>query len=128
LFESCLDIGDWKRAEELFPQAGAGLTLAERSEWCSRVALVAAQAGAKAEAMRLWRMAASTDLTELTYLSALSRAGLHRELTAFYTETARKIPSSEIPGKALQMLRSVGNESPPGDVPPPPPVPPGNER
>ncbi len=128
LFESCLDIGDWKRAEELFPQASARLTLAEAPEWCSRVALAAAQAGAKAEAMRLWRMAASTDLTELTYLSALSRAGPHQELTAFYTETARKVPSSEIPGKALQMLRSVGNESPPGDVPPPPLAPPANER
>jgi len=120
LFESCLDIGDWKRAEELFPQASARLALAEAPEWCSRLALVAAQAGAKADAMRLWRTAASTDLTELAYLSRLSRTGVHEELTAFYAEMARKIPSSEIPGKALKMLQSNGNGSPPLGVPPPP--------
>jgi len=121
LFESCLDIGDWKRGEALFPQATARLTLAEAPEWCSRLAAVAAKTGAKADAMRLWRTAASTDLTELAYLSRLSRAGLYEELTAFYTEMARKIPSSETPGKALHILQSAGNESAPVDRPPPPP-------
>jgi tetratricopeptide (TPR) repeat protein len=121
LFESCLDLGDWKRAEALFPQARARLTLAEAPEWCSRLALVAAQAGAKADAMRLWRMAAGTDVTQLAYLSRLSGAGLHEELTAFYSEMACKIPSSETPRKALRILQSGANASPPGDVPPPPP-------
>jgi tetratricopeptide (TPR) repeat protein len=119
LFESCLDIGDWKRAEQLLPQATARLTPAETPEWCSRLALVAAQAGAKADAMRLWRMAAGTDLTELAHLSAMGSAGLQEELTAFYTEMARQIPSSEVPGKALRMLRSVGRESAPGAEPSP---------
>jgi hypothetical protein len=124
LFESCLDIGAWKRAEELLPQATGRLTAAEAPEWCSRLALVAAQTGAKADALRLWRMAAGTDLTELADLSRLSSAGLREELTAFYAETARKIPSSEVPGKALRILQSAGSEPGPADAPPPPLLPP----
>jgi tetratricopeptide (TPR) repeat protein len=122
LFESCLDSGDWKRAEELLPQATGRMTPTEAPEWCSRLAFVAAQGRAKADAMRLWRMAASTDVAELAYLSRMSKAGLHEELTAFYSEMAQKIPSSEIPGRALQMLQSAGHESIPVDVPPPPPI------
>jgi tetratricopeptide (TPR) repeat protein len=118
LFESCLDIGDWKRGEELFPQAAARLTLAEAPEWCSRLAVLAARAGAKADAMRLWRTATSTDLTQLGGLSDLARTGLRDELTGFYTEMARKIPSSEVPGRAIKILRSSGSELPPVEAPP----------
>lgn len=113
LFESCLEIGDWKRGEQLLPET----TELASPEKYSHLAVVAARMGAKADALRLWRMATSTDLTELGYLSRLSAAGLRGELAAFYTEMARKIPSSEIPGKVLHMLQSDGSESPPLDAP-----------
>ncbi|MCX5644490.1 MAG: hypothetical protein NTZ17_07365 [Phycisphaerae bacterium] len=105
LFESCLDIGDWKRGEALLPET----TEMTPTEKYSRLAVVAARAGAKADVLRLWRMATCTDLTQRAALPDLMRAGLRRDLTDFYTEMAKKIPSSEVPGQALKLLQAQGN-------------------
>lgn len=109
LFESCLDTGDWKRGEEIFPEAAGRLTSTEVPAWYGRLAVAAATAGAKTDAMRLWRAAANIDLTQLEGLSGLVRAGLRAELVDFYTEMAERIPSSQVPGQALKMLQSDGS-------------------
>lgn len=105
LFESCLDTGDWKRGEEILPEAADRLSLTELPQWYGRLAVIAATAGAKADAMRLWRAAANIDLTQLGHLSGMAKAGLRAELADFYTEMARKIPASRVPDKALKMLQ-----------------------
>jgi hypothetical protein len=103
LFESHLDTGDWKRAEQVFPEARKRLTPREVSDWYSRIA-VAAAATDKGEAMRIWKAVANIDPSELAHLDDLVRAGLGGELVSFYREMAKKMPSSEIPPKALKMI------------------------
>ncbi len=109
LFESCLDTGNWKRGEQIFPEAAARLTSTEVPQWYSRLAVTAATAGAQADALRLWRAAANVDLTQLGGLPGLMKAGLREPLVDFYTEMAEKIPSSEVPGRVLKILQSEGD-------------------
>ncbi|UCD53053.1 MAG: hypothetical protein JSW27_10510 [Phycisphaerales bacterium] len=104
LFESCLDIGDWRRAEQLFPEASKRLTPREVPEWYSRIAVVAAAAGKKVDAMRIWKAVANVNPAELAVLGDLVKYGLRGELMAFYDEMAKRMPSSEIPAKALRAL------------------------
>jgi len=104
LFESYLDTGDWKRAEGIFPEASNHLTAFELSDWYSRVAVVAAKAGAKAEALRIWKAVANVNPAEMRGLDALVKAGLREELAAFYREMQKKMPSSGIPDRALKAL------------------------
>ena len=104
LFESYLDTGDWRRAEDVFPEASRRLTPMEVPDWYSRVAVTAAVAGKKADAIRLWRAVANINPAELDRLDELAKLGLRHELVAFYDEMARKMPSSEIPTKVLRVL------------------------
>jgi len=104
LFESCLDIGDWRRAEQVFPEASRQLTPTEVPDWYSRVAVAAASAGMKTDAMRIWRSVANVSPAELDGLDELVKLGLRDELVAFYDEMARKMPSSEIPTRVLRAL------------------------
>ena len=105
LFESYLDSGHWRAAEEIFPQARGRLTPKEVPEWYARIARVAAAAGDKADAMRLWNAAANIDPSRLGGLRDLVKAGLRDELVAFYSDMAERLPSSEVPGKALKVLQ-----------------------
>jgi len=104
LFESYLDTGDWKQAEQIFTQARKRLTPTEVPDWYSRIALVAARAGAKDDAMRIWRAAANINPSDLRSLEPLAEAGLREELVAFYHDMADTWPSSETPQRALKML------------------------
>jgi tetratricopeptide (TPR) repeat protein len=104
LFESCLDMGDWKRAEQLFPEASKRLTPREVPEWHSRIAVVAAAVGKKVDAIRIWKAVANVNPSELAALDDLVKYGLRGELIAFYNEMAKKMPSSEIPAKVLRRL------------------------
>ena len=104
LFESYLDTGDWKRAEEVFPTAAKNLTPKELPEWYSRIAVTAAKAGAKTDAMRLWRRVANLSPSQIDGLETLVDAGLGDELKDFYREMRKNIPSSEVPARALTVL------------------------
>jgi len=103
LFESYLDVGDWARAEQIFPQARKRLTPTEAIDWYARIA-VAAVAGKEADAMRIWRVAANANPARPTYLRRLARRGLREELAAFFSELAKKLPESDAPAKALSRL------------------------
>ena len=104
LFESYLDTGDWKHAEEVFPDAAKRLTPKELPEWYSRVAVAAAKAGAKTDAMRIWSRVANLSPSQTKGLEDLVEAGLRDELKDFYCEMRKKMPSSEAPARALMVL------------------------
>lgn len=104
LFESYLDIGDWRRAEQIFPEASKRLTPTEVPDWYSRIAVIAAATGEKAQAMRIWKAVTNVNPAELADLDELVKFGLRNELIAFYGEMAKKLPSSEIPARVLRAL------------------------
>jgi tetratricopeptide (TPR) repeat protein len=112
LFESYLDTRDWMRAEQVFPEASKRLTPREVPDWYSRIAVIAARAGAKADAMRIWKGVANVNPTELADLDDLVKFGLKDELVDFYGEMAKKMPSSEVPARALGMLEESGLDRP----------------
>lgn len=104
LFDSYLDAGDWKPAEEIFPYAAQRLTPQELPEWYSRIAIIAAKAGAKTDAMRIWRRVANLNPSQIGSLDNLVDAGLRDELTDFYREMQKDMPLSEAPARALMVL------------------------
>jgi len=104
LFESYLDVGEWSRAERIFPEARKRLSVPEETDWYTRIAVAAAASGDKDDAMRIWRVRANANPARPVYLRRLARYGLAEELAAFYRELAKKLPSSEAPARALKML------------------------
>jgi tetratricopeptide (TPR) repeat protein len=104
LFESYLDTGDWKQAERVFSEACKRLTPTEVPDWHCRIALTAARAGAKDDAMRIWKAAANVNPSDLASLHSLIAAGLRDELAAFYRDMATRLPASETPARALKIL------------------------
>lgn len=104
LLESYLDIGDWKHAEAVFPVAARNLTPKELPQWYSRVAVAAARAGAKTDAIRLWGRVANLCPCQLGGLQHLVDAGLRSELKDFYRDMQKKMPSSEVPARVLISL------------------------
>ncbi|MEX2113997.1 MAG: hypothetical protein WD845_12475 [Pirellulales bacterium] len=104
LFESYLDTGDWKNAEEHFPDEGKQLGPLEVPRWYSRLALAAAKAGAKEDAMRLWGVAANVSPCRFDGLKPLANAGLKDDLKHFYRQMQKQMPKSDVPAKALAAL------------------------
>ncbi len=104
LFDSYLDTGDWQGAERVLPAVVRRLTPDELPRWYVRLPLLAARAGARDDALRLWRGLASVHPTHLDGLADLAAAGLRDELFAFYREMAAEMPTSEVPARALGIL------------------------
>lgn len=103
LFESCLDLGDWKRAEAMFPEAAIRLTTHEQPEWYSRIAVIAA----KADALWIWKAGASMAPAEMRGLDELAKAGLREELGDYYRQMQLRMPTSNVPPKAFQTLEAT---------------------
>jgi hypothetical protein len=102
--KSSMEKGDWKNAERLSPNPSA---------WqYTRIAVLAARAGAKDDAMRLWRKAANLDLRVTAIpddrgvdpLKQMVDAGMRIELIEFYRDLQTSIPSSKIPPRVLDRL------------------------
>lgn len=104
LFETYLDLNDWRAAEAVWSDARARLTPKERPEWYAKLAVAAARAGAADDAMRLWSRAANFDRLHLAPLGDLARAGLADRLNAFYDDMAKSDPASTAPAAALRHL------------------------
>jgi tetratricopeptide (TPR) repeat protein len=107
LCESYLDSGDWRKAEAIFPTAAQHLTTNEYPEWYGRIAVTAAKAGERQDALRLWNRVAEIDMTETRHLQPLARAGLQDELLAYYQELQQALPASYIPPKVIAELRNL---------------------
>jgi len=101
LFESYLDVKDWRAAESMFSVAEKRLTPSEDPEWLGRIALIAAQKGAAKDAMRIFRRVANCNLRNLRLVGDLSKWGLGDELRAYYEEVRRRFPTAK-----LEQLRS----------------------
>lgn len=107
LFGVCLDAGDWKGADAVFPNVCRRLGSYKRmADTYSNVAVIAAKEGAKADAMRIWRRVANLNLLQTDGLDELVQAGLKNELIAFYLDIQKAIPASDIPAKMLEILRT----------------------
>jgi tetratricopeptide (TPR) repeat protein len=104
LLESYRDIGDWKHAEEIFLQTVNRFTTEEIPKWYSRLAVAAAKAGAKTDAMRLWSQVANLNPSYTDGLYNLVYAGLKDELVNFYSQMQKEMPSSEAPARAMKIL------------------------
>ena len=104
LFESYLDCHYWEQAEQVFPQASKRLTAREVPEWLAKIAVTAAQMGAREDAMRIWGVVSNIDPTELGAIEELTAAGLSKELEEHYQEMQMKLPGSVVPQKALTII------------------------
>jgi hypothetical protein len=104
LLEAYLDIADWKGAEAVWPAARARLAAREIPEWQGRIALAAARAGAKEDALRLWRVKSNLDRSDLRSLPELAGFGLEEQLGNFYRRIGEDDPVSWVPATALQLL------------------------
>jgi hypothetical protein len=110
LYESYLYLGEWQRAEELFPQVAQTLGGLEAPNWHARLAVGAARSGATADAMRLWERTANLCPTQLDPLRPLVDAGLNEELKEFYRNMRKQMPTSEVPERALADLKRLEAE------------------
>jgi len=104
LFDAFLDLKDWRAAEVLWPSARSRLTPRELPEWQGRLGILAAKAGDRDDALRLWKQRSNLDLNDLRGLEELANAGLREELEAFYEQLAADDPESVVPGAALHRL------------------------
>lgn len=100
LFESYLDLKDWRAAESIFGLAERQLTPSEDPERLGRVATIAAAKGARKDAMRIFRRVANCNLRDLQLVGELSELGLRDELRAYYGEVRRQLPTAKLDGLA----------------------------
>lgn len=93
LFESYLDLGQWRAAEQMFNTASQRLTPSEDGEWLGRIAVLAARDGARDDAMRIFRRVANMTLrTSVT--DRLAELGLRDRLAEYYAHVADRLPDS----------------------------------
>jgi len=104
LFESYLDCRYWERAERIFPHASKRLTARELPEWLAKIAVIAAQTGARGDAIRIWKVVSNIDPTEFGAIEELVTAGLSKELEEHYQDMQMKLPGSVVPQKALTII------------------------
>lgn len=104
LFECAANSGDWRKTETLFPQYMKDHSIVDGSPRFGRLALVAARAGAKADAVRLWTAAVCANPWEMTELKQIAELGLKKELAEIYLTLHRSLPTSVIPRRAFQLI------------------------
>ena len=80
------------------------LTTHEQPDWYSRIAVIAAKAGAKDDALRIWKAGANVNPAEMRGLEELAKAGLHDELADYYREMHLRMPTSDVPPKSMELL------------------------
>ncbi|MBL7214079.1 MAG: hypothetical protein ISS71_00205 [Phycisphaerae bacterium] len=104
LFESYLAVSDWKNAEKMFPFACSRLGVTEIPEWYSKIAIIAAKSGNKADALQIWKQMANLSPYYMGGLETLADNGLKADLIQFYQNMHEVLPKSEMPAKALLIL------------------------
>ena len=98
LFESYLDVGNWRQAEAIFDQANKQLTPAESPQWLGRIAILAAEQQDTVAAARIWRRVANCSLRCHDLADALSERGLRQEISQFYASVQQQLPNANIAG------------------------------
>jgi tetratricopeptide (TPR) repeat protein len=105
LLEAHLELNEWKAAEAVWPKARGRLTWREEPEWLGRLAVAAARAGARGDAIRIWGLRANFDRGDVHNLDEMVRAGLRDDLVVFYERMAAADPASVYPSRTLAGLR-----------------------
>ena len=96
LFETHLDLKNWRAAESCFALAEKRLGPKEDPEWLGRVALIAAEKRASKDAMRIFRKVANCNLRPRQLVSDLSKHGLGGNLRSFYSEVRTQLPTARL--------------------------------
>ncbi len=99
-----LQQGSWRKAEKLFHADYDRLASRDRIGWLRQLAVAAAKAGDKDEAMRFWTRRARQDLTDHEGLRELASLGMKDQLTAYYKALARRAPKNAAIAAALKQL------------------------
>lgn len=107
LFNFYLDADDWQNAQRIFDQASKRLTVDEKSQWQVGIALSAAKAGARTEAINIWRQVMRYDLSNTQSLNNLARAGLRDELLELYRQVQSELPDSRIPPMVIKQIQTM---------------------
>ncbi len=98
LFETHLDLKDWRAAESMFGLAEKRLSPSEDPEWLGRIALIAAQTGNPQDAMRLFRRVANCNLRCRRLVAELADLNLEAELREFYHDAQQRLPTARLDG------------------------------
>lgn len=100
IVESYLEINDWRNAEKIIFRGYGDFKwkLAETS-------LSAVKSGEITEGVRIWKARANIDRRDLYLLADLAQTEAKPLLRKFYLEIKQKDPLSDIPDKALQILK-----------------------
>lgn len=104
LFEAYLDTGEWQTAEKHWTDARQQLTSGEIPGWLSRIAVAAAKAGAREDALRIWQRKDEFDRTLLSLLQDLCRFGMKEKLLDYYAKMEKQEPSSSVPRAARKLI------------------------
>ncbi len=107
LFEAHLWSGDWKGAEDAWHLARKQLTPNETPQWLGDIAKCAAKAGAKKDAMRLWKTHANLDRGATDDIDDMIEAEMRDELLAFYNQMKKDDPASSAPDRMIASINSI---------------------
>lgn len=99
-----LQQGSWRKAQKMFQADYDRLASRDRIGWLRQLAVSAAKAGDKDEAMRFWMRRARQDLTDHEGLRELASLGMKDRLTAYYKALAKRAPKNVAVAAALKQL------------------------
>ncbi len=114
LFGSYLDVGDWRRADRIYPLAAKRMS---EPHGRTRIAVMAAKGETKGDAMRIWKSAATVYPYDLRSIRPLAQLGLKDELTQHYRDMQKTLPTSQIPERALKVLEKTVVHGPMPPIP-----------
>lgn len=107
LADAYLAANKWKQAQGLLPKIHPDPAWRPLSDLYMQVAIAAAQNKENKIAMRMWATRANLNPSNLEYMDDLARRGLKEDLIAFYRTMQKKMPTSELPARALAILERI---------------------
>lgn len=101
-------LNDWRFAEKLYPELRPNLSLEQLPQWWANLSEVAARAGDKKDAIRLWSHKDDLDRTLIAPLYSLGTRPVQPDFISYYKRMAVEEPDSYVPPRALRLLRAKG--------------------
>jgi len=98
------EIGDWREAEKVL-LAHENTLLEYLPQSFGEIAITAGKSDATADALRLWRLRANLDRSNLEGLDELAKTSAGPQLRALYLQLKLDDPRSTAPDRALRILR-----------------------
>ena len=107
LFDAYLKMGDWQKAETIFPQALAHLSPREVPAWYAKIATLAAKQGAMDDAHRLWLQKMNLESSDTRGLEGFMQHAGKARLRKNYKNQAEKYPDAAALGDLLQAIQAT---------------------